>query len=1476
MLQLLHYKLAAKRAFLLACVCWAGTLYGQNNLNGYSVPATGIGLSFELGPGTCTSSVGVIVTYPGSRITLPAGATTFGYLDPNCALGQSAVGFPAGDIPIYTATTDPNVVTKLLDSRTSYNFVGNSSSGIPAGANPGSALVSNGLAAAPIYQVKPIYDVRDYGFVCDGTTYNTSAASTLVASIASNPAKIQGPPGAICGIGDFLWPANVTLDFSTGWQLKTLTDNTTTPGNAAFDTAAGAAGSCQSNNTSPTCAMSVTAVANDAYMLTCMRGFSSGAPVFTSNVATDIIIPIQGSNRSFTSITEGALIPNVVSGAHTFTVTFAANLVGACSAIPISGLGPTPFLDGSGASVGCCATASPMSVSTTLQAGDFVLAWGGNNNTAATCTQGAGFTQPAGTVGNSTNTNSVLCTQYQNVSGAGSITASQSFAPSPAGHTWAYQIIGLRPSSAYNKVLGSIENPSAAQILVNANGTSSQGAVDLTGSSVITTVRPEWWGASPTASATTNTQAIQAAIWGAYGNGPFAPRVNGSGLTQYNRTLYLGSMYNINGELKLYSSNGFKITCMNRLSTGITQTASNARIIDGQSNSYGAFYDCSWGGVASSTLPLIDLDYNGVATPADLKPQFIDFYNNTFGGAGGVAQGVLLAKSGGAAQGSNVNFYDPEFSGFTVAALQVGTPTANAQNALAVTVINGDMQGNNNYGFADYGGGYIQFFGTSMENGGFVGSPGGTNQTGADFFCSAPQGPVSVYDIRSESRKFMWCDQGEIYDSRTIDGGLIPVPGTTFPVGDIITGDRISGDGAYYTVTNNSSAFNGAGTISAPLTASSGTSTTLVDTNQTVAGSVTIGQSSGTATELMTQATSGATGTRLNSPANNATISGTLTSGSFVFGHTAQQATTGVTCTIGSGNTSTLFNCTNFSGTADNSHTWTDTTTLGTFNPSGTPVFASSSPVMLITVATGSPDNTHDWVGGTTGLHYTPTAVPVNQAAWTVNGFTGLPIGIVSGTNVNCMATVTSNTATALTFSGGYSTQYPFTTCAANADTTTQFIVACPWSHSGTVTCGGMQYTYLNEDVVRGGATATTPMQGRIQDSYFAGDQIKIGSGANGQRTIVSNLTVTRQDWYDSTGGATPGNGAGDNDNSWDVRVFALGGLIPMSWSLPHSGGGGTYNGGLHENWGTKKLCWLSGNANSNNPPANTSAAEICAGDPNDPGAGSDAFRNRLGIFSGTGHSAIGPMAPIGLNQNGTDFDLLAGGSTGSGTTGAVNFWISQSGSSGVTPNSGTKVVRINSSGQIESLLSTGTAPFVAASTTASSINVTTIDGVTVTGTPTAGQVPTATSGTAATWQSLPTGPTVVYSTVSAATTGNLGPTTMATAGGAGNTYRFSVYADETVQGASCAGNTTIAVSIGFTDPNSTASTNSFVTYTITNNGSVGQLPLSAPTVGNLGVGGTFRAKASTTVSYSTTYTPNGSCSPAPTYQLYPILEQLN
>jgi hypothetical protein len=134
--------------------------------------------------------------------------------------------------------------------------------------------------------------------------------------------------------------------------------------------------------------------------------------------------------------------------------------------------------------------------------------------------------------------------------------------------------------------------------------------------------------------------------------------------------------------------------------------------------------------------------------------------------------------------------------------------------------------------------------------------------------------------------------------------------------------------------------------------------------------------------------------------------------------------------------------------------------------------------------------------------------------------------------------------------------------------------------------------------------------------------------------------------------------------------------------------------------------------------------------------------------------------------------------------------------------------------------------------------------------------------------------PSRIFNTIPAAGTASLGPTTMVTAPtipATGTRYNFSSYITQTVLGTSCAGNTTIVLNAIFQDPNAAApQTTAIATYTVTTNGTLGIVPLTA----NVYSGGiSFVAKAGTVVQYSTTFTPGGSCAPAPTVQFFPVLE---
>ena len=124
-----------------------------------------------------------------------------------------------------------------------------------------------------------------------------------------------------------------------------------------------------------------------------------------------------------------------------------------------------------------------------------------------------------------------------------------------------------------------------------------------------------------------------------------------------------------------------------------------------------------------------------------------------------------------------------------------------------------------------------------------------------------------------------------------------------------------------------------------------------------------------------------------------------------------------------------------------------------------------------------------------------------------------------------------------------------------------------------------------------------------------------------------------------------------------------------------------------------------------------------------------------------------------------------------------------------------------------------------------------------------------------------------VYNTAPSAGSTSIAATTMLTPAAAG-TFRASFYLDQVAAGSGCVGNTTIAVNVIFTDPNALSSTTVTVyTGTISANGAAGTVLSPVDSSYRL------RAKASTAIQFSATYTAGTGCTTNPTYQLFPILE---
>jgi hypothetical protein len=347
------------------------------------------------------------------------------------------------------------------------------------------------------------------------------------------------------------------------------------------------------------------------------------------------------------------------------------------------------------------------------------------------------------------------------------------------------------------------------------NAVAGEGAVMLAsanssddGGQALIDVFPEWWGATAgDASGATNSQALQAAIIGAYGNN----RTNSTVYSKYNRVLHFSTLYNINKELQAYHMIGFRWEGENQFGSGLRQITCGLRIIDGQSVAYGRFenlrFESGCGGKSSAAL--VDIDYSG-AQGADLRSQNITFYDDFFAGAGLTDVGVLIAKSGSGAQGDNIRCYNCYFNGFTGAGWQIGGNNTGrnagrsyAQNAIKEQIIGGDIQGCPLYGVAVYGGS-IEVDGTTMEND----SAGFGTQTGFDVYCEAPQDRCIVRSVRSESHKLAAGSPILIEHSRTLfqatqwysAGRSQSMAGTTWPAQTIFSGTGQGGDGKYYQV----------------------------------------------------------------------------------------------------------------------------------------------------------------------------------------------------------------------------------------------------------------------------------------------------------------------------------------------------------------------------------------------------------------------------------------------------------------------------------------------------------------------------------------------------------------------------------------------------------------------------------------------------------------------------------------------------
>ena len=192
--------------------------------------------------------------------------------------------------------------------------------------------------------------------------------------------------------------------------------------------------------------------------------------------------------------------------------------------------------------------------------------------------------------------------------------------------------------------------------------------------------------------------------------------------------------------------------------------------------------------------PLINFAAGGQGV--DLFDQFVTF-NSDLISCGGVGNIGVEISPNGESNGNNFNFNNVAGKNCNTAVAQIGSASNNAFNALSNIWYGGDIQNARKYGLAAYAGQWI-VHGTTFED-------GQIHQTGEDVYCHTAQLPCIIDGVRSESFHLASGNVLSIQDSKTIFQGATwdqsNLARTVAPLNQVITGDQVTGDGAYYYVT---------------------------------------------------------------------------------------------------------------------------------------------------------------------------------------------------------------------------------------------------------------------------------------------------------------------------------------------------------------------------------------------------------------------------------------------------------------------------------------------------------------------------------------------------------------------------------------------------------------------------------------------------------------------------------------------------
>jgi hypothetical protein len=167
----------------------------QNKLHDFTPSSTAIGSSTLTVTGGIAIVNNVPTTIPNTILYLPINTPTiYVYVDLGAGtIAFNTTGFTATVYPVAIVTTDQRQISNVRDVRTGAPASSGSSS-VPAGVTQGSQLVSNGSGQPPLYQLKPVIDVRDTaGVDCTGATDSSTALNTLFTNISGS--KVIIPNG---------------------------------------------------------------------------------------------------------------------------------------------------------------------------------------------------------------------------------------------------------------------------------------------------------------------------------------------------------------------------------------------------------------------------------------------------------------------------------------------------------------------------------------------------------------------------------------------------------------------------------------------------------------------------------------------------------------------------------------------------------------------------------------------------------------------------------------------------------------------------------------------------------------------------------------------------------------------------------------------------------------------------------------------------------------------------------------------------------------------------------------------------------------------------------------------------------------------------------------------------------------------------------------------------------------------------------